>query len=96
MHRHPENQAEYFVTNGNPPSSESAFDDSRVEEDYPMADVIREALNDAAPRPQTPYYNEISESIQGQFTPLSGIDPETTPAQTDSYIVEVLRGERLL
>lgn len=92
----PENQAEYFVTNGNPPSSESAFDDSRVEEDYPMADVIREALNDAAPRPQTPYYNEISESIQGQFTPLSGIDPETTPAQTDSYIVEVLRGERLL
>ena len=92
----PENQTEYFVTNGNPPSAESAFDDPQVEEDYPMADVIREALDTAAPRPQTPYYNEISESIQQQFTPLSGVDPETTPAQTDSYIMEVLRGERLL
>ncbi|WP_202923008.1 extracellular solute-binding protein [Nesterenkonia haasae] len=92
----PENQAEYFVTNGNPPSSESAFDDPRVEEDFPMADVIREALDSAAPRPQTPYYNEISESIQGRFTPLSGVDEETTPAETDTYIMEVLRGERLL
>jgi multiple sugar transport system substrate-binding protein len=92
----PENQAEYFVTNGNPPSAESAFDDPRVEEDFPMADVIRDALDSAAPRPQTPYYNEISESIQGQFTPLSGVDEDTTPALTDTYIVEVLRGERLL
>lgn len=92
----PENQAEYFVTNGNPPSAESAFEDSRVVEDFPMADAIRDALDTAAPRPQTPYYNEISESIQGQFTPLSGVNPDTTPAQTDSYIMEVLRGERLL
>lgn len=92
----PENQAEYFVTNGNPPSSESAFDDDRVVDEFPMADTIREALDSSAPRPQTPYYNEISESVQENFTPLSGVDPETTPAQTDSYIMEVLRGERLL
>ncbi|WP_208009692.1 extracellular solute-binding protein [Nesterenkonia sphaerica] len=92
----PENQAEYFVTNGNPPSSESAFDDPTVEEEFPMADVIRESLDMAAPRPQTPFYNEISESIQGRFTPLSGVDEDTTPARTDSYIMEVLRGERLL
>ncbi|WP_300345666.1 extracellular solute-binding protein [Nesterenkonia sp.] len=92
----PENQTEYFVTNGNPPSSASAFDDPSIEEDYPMADTIREALDNAAPRPQTPFYNEISESIQDQFTPVSTVDPETTPAQTDAYITEVLRGERLL
>lgn len=92
----PENQAEYFVTNGNPPSSAAAFEDSRVEEGFPMAEAIRDALDSSAPRPQTPFYNEISESIQGEFTPLSGVDPQTTPAQTDSYIIEVLRGERLL
>ncbi|MDZ5078588.1 extracellular solute-binding protein [Nesterenkonia sp. HG001] len=92
----PENQAEYFVTNGNPPSSEAAFDDARVEEDYPMADEIREALDNAAPRPQTPYYNEISTTIQLNYTPLSGVDPERTPAEADTTVGEVLRGERLL
>lgn len=92
----PENQTEYFVTNGNPPSSESAFDAPRIEEDYPMADVIREALDEAAPRPQTPYYNEISEVIQDEFTPMSGVDPNLVPQQVDTIIGEVLRGERLL
>ncbi|WP_425577174.1 extracellular solute-binding protein [Nesterenkonia rhizosphaerae] len=92
----PENQAEYFVTNGNPPSSASAFEDPRIEEDYPMADTIREALDGAAPRPQTPFYNEISEVIQESFTPVSGVDPDSTPAEADRYITDVLRGERLL
>ncbi|MDS2172477.1 MULTISPECIES: extracellular solute-binding protein [unclassified Nesterenkonia] len=92
----PENQTEYFVTNGNPPSSEAAFDDPQVEEDFPMADDIREALDNAAPRPQTPYYNEISTTIQLNYTPLSGVDPERTPAEADTTVGEVLRGERLL
>lgn len=92
----PENQAEYFVTNGNPPSSESAYEDPRIESDYPMADTIREALDNAAPRPQTPYYNEISEVIQQEFTPISGVNPDTTPRNADTFISEVLRGERLL
>ncbi|MGJ9371492.1 extracellular solute-binding protein [Nesterenkonia sp. CF4.4] len=92
----PENQTEYFITNGNPPSSEAAYDDPALEEDYPMADAIREALENAAPRPQTPFYNEISTAIQQEFTPISGVDAEQTPPQTDAFIVEVLRGERLL
>lgn len=92
----PENQTEYFLTDGLPPASDSAFDDPRIEEDYPMAETIREALENAAPRPQTPFYNEISESIQQNFTPVSGVDADSTPTNTDSYILEVLRGERLL
>ena len=91
----PDHQAEYFVTNGNPPSSESAFEDPQIQEDYPMAETIRDSLDEAAPRPQTPYYNEISEAIQEEFTPVSGVSPET-PAETDAFIVDVLRGERLL
>lgn len=92
----PENQTEYFLSNGNPPSSESAFDDDQIEEDYPMAEDIREALDNAAPRPQTPYYNEISNTIQQQYTPISGVNPEQTPGNADEFIREVLRGERLL
>ncbi|WP_150460012.1 extracellular solute-binding protein [Nesterenkonia ebinurensis] len=92
----PENQTEYFLTNGNPPSSASAFNDPAIEEDFPMAETIRDALDNAAPRPQTPYYNEISESIQLNFTPVSGVNAERTPANTAQYILDVLRGERLL
>ncbi|MCH8561177.1 extracellular solute-binding protein [Nesterenkonia sp. LB17] len=92
----PENQTEYFITNGNPPSSEAAYEDPALEDNFPMADAIREALENAAPRPQTPFYNEISTAIQQDFTPISGVRAEQTPAQTDAFIVEVLRGERLL
>ena len=92
----PENQTEYFITNGNPPSSEAAYADPALEEDFPMADAIREALENAAPRPQTPFYNEISTAVQQEFTPISGVSSEQTPTQTDAFIVEVLRGERLL
>src|SRR5699024_5144453 len=55
----PENQSEYFVTNGNPPSSISAYDDAQVAEEFPMAETIRDSLDQGVPRPQTPYYNEI-------------------------------------
>lgn len=92
----PENQAEYFVTNGNPPAHEDAYNDPRIEEDFPMAPVIRESLDMAKPRPQTPYYNEVSTAIQQRFTPPSAVNPDTTSAQTGQFITEVLRGEALL
>ena len=92
----PEHQTQYFVTNGNPPSSASAFEDPAVEEQFPMAPTIRESLELAAPRPQTPYYNEVSTAIQQRFTPPGAVNPETTPAETGQFIMEVLRGESLL
>jgi multiple sugar transport system substrate-binding protein len=92
----PENQTEYFITNGNPPSSASAFDDPTVVERFPMAETIRESLELAAPRPQTPYYNEVSTAIQQRYTPPASVNPETTPAETGQFIQEVLRGESLL
>lgn len=52
-----ENQKEYFITNGNPASKAAVFDDPEVQEAFPMAETIRTSLEQAAPRPQTPYYN---------------------------------------
>lgn len=92
----PENQTEYFVTNGNAPSNKDAFDDAKVKELFPMADTIRESLDLAVPRPQTPYYNEISTGIQQTWAPPSQVDPATTPKESQDFITAVLRGERLL
>ncbi|MCV7471438.1 extracellular solute-binding protein [Micrococcus luteus] len=90
-----EHQSQYFVENGNPPADPAAYDAPEVSEKYPMADTIRESLELGAPRPQTPYYNEVSTAIQQRYAPPSGVS-ESTPAETDDFIQEVLRGERLL
>ena len=91
----PEHQSQYFATNGNPPSSAKAFDDPAVRKAYPMAPVIRESLDNAKPRPQTPYYNEISTAIQQRWAPPSDVT-ENTPGETASFIEQVLKGDALL
>ena len=60
-----------------------------------MAPEIRESLERAAPRPQTPFYNEISLGIQQHWTPISEVG-EATPARSQEFIQSVLRGEALL
>ena len=92
----PENQSEYFITNGNPPSSISAYDDPAVAEEFPMAETIRDSLDQGVPRPQTPYYNEVSIGLQETWHPPAAIDPETTPATSAEFITAALRDERLL
>lgn len=92
----PENQAQYFVTNGNPPSNTAAYDDPQVQEKFPMADTIKESLDLGAPRPQTPYYNEISIGLQRTWHPPTAVSPDSTPQTSTDFILAVLRGERLL
>jgi multiple sugar transport system substrate-binding protein len=92
----PENQAFYFVNDGNPASNTDAYEDPAVQEAFPMADVIRESLEQAAPRPLTPYYNEVSTGLQQTWHPPSSVDPESSPEEATTLITEVLRGERLL
>lgn len=92
----PENQAQYFVTNGNPPSNTAAYGDPQVQEKFPMADTIKESLDLGAPRPQTPYYNEISIGLQRTWHPPNAVSPDSTPQTSTDFILAVLRGERLL
>lgn len=91
-----EHQAYYFVSNGNPAALESVYDDPEVVKAFPMAATIRQALKQAAPRPQTPYYNEVSSVIQRTWHPLGAVDPRTTPTRTAQAIGAVLRKEDLL
>ncbi|WP_203416857.1 extracellular solute-binding protein [Jiangella ureilytica] len=92
----PDNQAYYMVTNGNPASNTEAYDDPDVQETFPMADLIRESLEAAAPRPQTPYYNEVSTGLQNTWHPPSSVTPDSSPERATTLITEVLKGERLL
>ncbi|MBB2995798.1 multiple sugar transport system substrate-binding protein [Paeniglutamicibacter cryotolerans] len=92
----PQNQTEYFLGNGNPPADSTAYEDPRVAEQFPMAPLIRDSLETSAPRPQTPYYSEVSTALQRYWAPPGDVDPATTPRLTGEFILQVLHGERLL
>ncbi|WP_434056502.1 extracellular solute-binding protein [Georgenia wangjunii] len=92
----PDNQAMYVETNGNAPVGADVYDRPEIQEAYPMADLLRDSLERAVPRPQTPYYNEVSIGLQETWYPISDLDPERTPAEATELITGVLRGERLL
>lgn len=91
-----DNQAYYMINEGNPASSAAVFDDPDVIEKFPMAATIRQSLEQAAPRPQTAYYNEVSGGIQREYHPPSSVQPDETGAAADELIGAVLRGEQLL
>ncbi|RBY85202.1 ABC transporter substrate-binding protein [Blastococcus sp. TF02A-26] len=91
-----ENQAFYFVNDGNPASKASVFDDPEVLEEFPQAPVIRESLELAAPRPQTPYYSEVSGGIQREYHAPGSVDPDSTPQTATEFITAVLAGDQLL
>jgi multiple sugar transport system substrate-binding protein len=91
-----ENQAYYFTTNGNPAAKASVYDDPDVLEVFPQAPVIRESLENAAPRPQTVYYSEVSGALQREYHPATEIDPETVGTSANDLITAVLAGEQLL
>jgi multiple sugar transport system substrate-binding protein len=91
-----ENQAYYMISNGNPASKSAVYDDPEVLEAYPMAPEIRDSLEKAAPRPQTAYYNEVSQSLQRVYHPPASVDPGRTGERATKLIKAVLRKEELL
>jgi multiple sugar transport system substrate-binding protein len=91
-----ENQAYYFVTNGNPASDTAVYEDPDVLEAFPMAPTILDSLDQAAPRPQTPYYSEVSGGLQREYHPTTSVDPDSTPQKATDFITAVLKKEQLL
>ena len=90
------NQAYYFTTNGNPASSTAVYDDPDVLKVFPQAPVIRQSLEQAAPRPLTPFYSEVSGGIQREYHPPASVVPDKTGQQASDLISAVLRGDQLL
>jgi multiple sugar transport system substrate-binding protein len=71
----PEHQAVAAEKGGLPPTTESVYDTPQVQKAYPFADLLRESIEAAAPRPVTPAYSDISLAIQKTFHPPDSVDP---------------------
>ena len=69
---------------GLPPSRSNLYTDKVVTEAYPgFAPLVQKSIEDAAPRPQAPAYQDVSLAIQSALHPPSKIDPEDPAAAYD-------------
>lgn len=90
-----ESQTEYMVGAKNPAARAAVYDDAEVREIFPMADLIRESIGAAAPRPKTPYYTDVSTAVVRSFHPPSSVDPKS-PERAAKLIGDVLNDRVLL
>jgi multiple sugar transport system substrate-binding protein len=58
------------------PTREALYDDRDVRAELPFADLLRETLRDAAARPKTPAYYDVSLAIQRTLHPPRDIRPD--------------------
>ena len=91
-----ESQRRYMLKSKNPAARGNVYDDPEVRRVFPMADLIRESIADAAPRSKTPYYTDVSAAVARTFHPPASVDPARTPAAADRLVVGVLHDRVLL
>ena len=78
-----QHQGDAAELGGLPPTTESVYETEQVKKAYPFADLLRESIEAAAPRPVTPAYSDISLAIQKTYSPPDGIDPNGIVAEAE-------------
>lgn len=83
----PENQITAATLGGLPPTREDIYATKDVRAAYPgFSELIKESIEDAAPRPLTPAYQDVSLAIQRALHPVGKIDPaDPTPVYEELY-----------
>jgi multiple sugar transport system substrate-binding protein len=71
------NQKLYALKGGLPPTLNALYDDPAMTKQYPFKQLIRQQLNNASVRPQSPAYADISLAISKGLSPPADIDPPT-------------------
>ena len=81
----PENQLTAATLGGLPPTNEAVYDTKDIEKAYPgFSDLIKESIDNAAPRPLTPAYTDLSLAIQRSLHPPATSTRTTSPPPTTS------------
>jgi multiple sugar transport system substrate-binding protein len=75
--RNRDHQKLYALKGGLPPTINALYDDPALAKPYPFKALIRQQLNDASVRPQSPAYSDISLASSKGLSPPSSINPTT-------------------
>jgi multiple sugar transport system substrate-binding protein len=92
----PERQVDYAVRGGLPPTVAGVYDDPKLRKDYPFADLLRESIDEAAPRPVSPAYNDISRALYTTIHPTKSIDPRNDARAVREKVEQAVKSEGLL
>lgn len=89
----PEQQLVVTELDGLAPAREGLYDDPKVRKAFPgFADLVRESIRSAGPRPITPAYQDVSLAIQTALHPPTKIDPEDPAPAADELRDTVEKG----
>lgn len=93
----PDNQGVNAELTGNMPASAEGYEYPALKDIYPqeLLDLFQESLDAAAPRTVSPYWSDISGAILNTWHPPNSVDQDT-PAESKTFIEDVLHGRRLL
>ena len=93
----PDNQGINAEMTGNMPASTAGYDYPPLAEMYPedLLKLFQDSVDAAAPRSVTPYWSDISSSLQNTWHPPASVTPDTPPESQD-FTQQILEGGRLL
>jgi multiple sugar transport system substrate-binding protein len=94
----PENQLEIAKSGGLPPVREDLYDRPEIEEIYPgFAEVIRNSIRDAAPRPsQSPAYQDLALAIMDALHPVGSLEGGSGYEKLRDNVEKAIKREGLL
>jgi multiple sugar transport system substrate-binding protein len=93
----PEMQGINADLTGNMPASTKGYEYPALQKDFPpdLLQLFQDSVDSAAPRTVTPYWSDVSGSIQNIWHPPRSVDGET-PGRSSTFIEDVLKGGDLL
>ncbi|WP_234367379.1 MULTISPECIES: ABC transporter substrate-binding protein [Streptomyces] len=94
--RDKENQITAAVKGGLPPTLRELYFDKDFVKNYPFADAIYQALENASVRPQTPAYQNVSIVISHTLSPPAAIEPVGSVRTMESQIQDALESKGLI
>ena len=94
--RSPEHQKFSAINDGVPPTIEAVYAGPEMEQAYPMRDLILEELRNAALRPRTPAYQNVSTVLSATLSPPADIQPVKTADELRSSLQDALESKGVL
>jgi multiple sugar transport system substrate-binding protein len=94
--RNVEHQKFSAINDGVPPTIESIYADPDLDQAYPMKNEILTELRDAAIRPSTPAYQNVSTVTSATLSPPSAIDPQPVADALRKSIQDALESKGVL
>jgi multiple sugar transport system substrate-binding protein len=81
---------------GLPAARASLYSDPQFQAKYPMYDIIRQQLTNAAARIATPVYQAVSTRMSATLSPINEIDPDKTADELTRQVHKAIDGRGLL